>query len=225
MKKSIRMLVDLTMTALLPMLMAYSLIGEAFHEIAGMAMFVLFIAHHVLNRGWFRTLFRGRYTTKRVFQTVLNLLLLVFMVVQPVSGILMSRHLFPFLHIPGVTATARELHLAPAYWGYVLLCLHAGTHLTVPLGKLRRSKRSAWFVTIGALSVFSLYGCCAFVKRQFADYLFLRLAFVFFDFDEARMFFFLDYIAVMILFAFAGYGIMLVLHTAEAHRYRKDQQN
>ena len=34
-KKNIRMTVDISMTVLLPMLMAYSLIGEKFHEIAG----------------------------------------------------------------------------------------------------------------------------------------------------------------------------------------------
>lgn len=105
------------------------------------------------------------------------------------------------------------------------MCLHAGTHLTVPLGKLRHGNKTGWAVTLGALSMVSLYGCFAFAKRQFAEYMFLRSSFVFFDFGEARLFFFLDYIAVMILFALAGYGVILALHTAETHHYRKDKQN
>ena len=49
--KQLRRTVDVLMTALLPCLMAYSLIGETFHEIAGVAMLALFITHHGLNRG------------------------------------------------------------------------------------------------------------------------------------------------------------------------------
>ena len=38
MKKRIRMIVDISMTVILPLLMAYSLIGKTFHEIAGITM-------------------------------------------------------------------------------------------------------------------------------------------------------------------------------------------
>jgi len=44
--------VDLLMTAALLLLMSYSLIGEAAHEWIGMGMFLLFIAHLILNRKW-----------------------------------------------------------------------------------------------------------------------------------------------------------------------------
>ena len=125
MKKKTRIIIDLSMTVLLPMLMAYSLIGEKFHEIIGTLMFGLFIAHNIMNRSWYQVLFKGRYTARRIFQTVLNTLLLIFMLLQPVSGILMSKHLYTFIQIPGISATAREIHLCLAYWGFVLMCLHA----------------------------------------------------------------------------------------------------
>lgn len=41
-RKKARMIVDIGMVTLLPLLMAYSLIGEQFHEIAGTAMLILF---------------------------------------------------------------------------------------------------------------------------------------------------------------------------------------
>lgn len=208
MTKNVRLIIDISMTVLLPFLMAYSLIGEQFHEIAGALMLVLFIAHHILNRGWYKALFKGKYTARRIFQTVLNMLLLVFMILQPLSGILMSKHLFTFNRLPGVTATARQIHLCLAYWGFVFMCLHAGTHLTIPLGKLERKKRQIWTIVIAVLAVVSVYGIFAFAKRGLADYMFLKSVFVFFDFYEPRVYFFLDYLAVMILFAFAGYWIM-----------------
>ncbi len=42
--------IDLCMTVSLLLLMPYSLLGETAHEWIGMAMFLLFIVHHVLNR-------------------------------------------------------------------------------------------------------------------------------------------------------------------------------
>ena len=141
MKKRIQLIIDITMAVLLPLLMAYSLIGEAFHEVVATAIFVLFIVHHILNRKWYGVLFKGKYTARRVFQTVLNTLLLVVMILQPVSGILMSKHLFMFLPSLPISAQVRSIHMLLAYWGYVLMCVHAGTHLTPPLGKRSEERR------------------------------------------------------------------------------------
>lgn len=63
------------MAALLPILMAYSLIGEAAHEWLGSAMLVLFAVHHVLNFRWFKAIPRRKYTPARVFGTAVDLLL------------------------------------------------------------------------------------------------------------------------------------------------------
>lgn len=219
--KKIRMTIDISMTVLLPMLMAYSLIGEKFHEIAGTLMLVLFIAHNILNRGWYKSLLTGKYTARRAFQTVLNTLLLIFMISQPVTGILMSKHLYTFIHVPGAAATAREIHLCLAYWGYVLLCIHAGTHLAMPLSSLQTNKKGAWITTVMILTAVSAFGCFAFFKRSFPDYMFLRTAFAFFDFNEARILFFMDYIAIMILFMMVG---CLTAFALSRHRTETDKE-
>ena len=54
MKKKIKIIVDFGMVLLLPLLMAYSLVGEAAHEYLGIGMFLLFIAHHILNIAWWK---------------------------------------------------------------------------------------------------------------------------------------------------------------------------
>ena len=48
-----------------------------------------------------------------------------------------------------------------------------------------------------------------FINRQLADYMFRKMLFVFFDTSEPIVFFFLDYAAIMVLFASVGCSIML----------------
>ena len=206
-KKKIRLFVDIGMVVLLPLLMAYSLIGEQFHEIVGTVMFLLFILHLIQNRRWIAAIPKGRYNARRTFQTILDLLLLVFMVLQPVSGILMSKHLYTFIRVPGVSSLMRQIHMALAHWGFVLMSVHAGTHLQPVFRKLRKKTGAVKIGTVVISASVCLYGAYAFVKRQLISYLFLRTMFVFFDFSESRALFLLDYLAMMILFA--GLGLLV----------------
>ena len=194
-----RTILDAAMVLLLPLLMAYSLIGEAFHEVAGTLMLVLFILHHWLNRKWWKSLFRGKYSLQRFFRTALNLLLLLFMICQPLCGILMSKHLYTFLPADGVSSVARAIHLPLANWGFVLMSFHAGTHLDTMLPKEKKA------IILDILAAISIYGIYAFFKRQIPAYMILRLPFAFFDYSEARIFFFADYLSVMVLFATLGF--------------------
>ena len=91
MKKKLRIVIDIGMVLLLPLLMAYSLVGEAAHEYLGIGMFLLFAAHHILNAAWWKHLLRGRYTPLRVFGTVVNLALAIIMLVLPISGMFLIR--------------------------------------------------------------------------------------------------------------------------------------
>ena len=70
-------IVDLAMIVLLPLLMAEILIGQEIHEWLGTGMLVLFIVHHILNAGWWKSLFRGKYTPSRAFSATIDLLLLL----------------------------------------------------------------------------------------------------------------------------------------------------
>ena len=79
MKKKLRIVVDIGMVLLLPLLMAYSLVGEAAHEYLGIGMFLLFIVHHILNLAWWKHLLRGRYTPFRILGAAVNLALAVIM--------------------------------------------------------------------------------------------------------------------------------------------------
>ncbi len=203
-RKSGHMIINLLMIFFIPLLMAYSLIGESLHELAGSAMTVLFLAHNWNNRRWWMHLFQGKYPPVRVFRTVLNLALLVFMVLQPVSGILISKHFYTTIRVPKFTAGAREIHLFCAYWFMVLMCVHAGTHLAVPLRRLRQKNKRAESALIIAAVIGSVYGMTAFVKRDFPSYMTLQQKFVFLDLNQSKLLFFMDYIAIMVLFSVIG---------------------
>lgn len=208
-KKYIRISIDIVMTVLLLMLMAYSLIGEELHEIIGTAIFILYIAHHIINHGFYKAFFKGKYSLQRIIRTVLDILLFITMIAQPVSGILLSKHLYTFIKINGVSVTARDVHMLFAYWGFVLLCVHIGMHLASPVKKIwKKSKAAGIALTICSVGI-SAYGVIAFINRQLADYMFRKMLFVFFDTSEPIVFFFLDYAAIMVLFASVGCSIML----------------
>ena len=216
MMKKIHIMIDCGMVILLPLLMAYSLIGEAVHEYLGVAMFLLFIAHHIMNAAWWRNLFRGKYLPARIVMTVTDLLLAIVMVALPVSGIIMSRYAFSFLQITGGAGTARTVHLLTSYWGFVLMSFHAGLHGQMVVQAIRKtllpksSKCAGAVLTLMAVMT-AACGVYAFIRRQFANYLFLKVPFVFFDFDEPRIYFMVDYISIMLLFAFAGYYLLKLL--------------
>lgn len=205
------MLVDMSMVILLPLLMARSLLGDAVHEWSGIAMAGLFILHHILNRGWYKGLRRGRYNAVRILGTVTDLLLLADMIALPVSGLLMSRHVFAYLNVGAGMALTRTVHLPASYWGLVLMSFHAGLHGEAVIGMLRKAaniKRASAARTVilrVIAALLGLWGVLAFIRREIGSYLLLQNQFVFFDFGQPLIFFMADYTAVMALFAMAGY--------------------
>ena len=216
-KRKIQIAVDFGMTALLPVLMCYALVGEALHEWAGIAMFVLFLLHHGMNWSWHKNLFRSSYNAVRSLGTAINILIFLLMLALTVSGIVMSRHAFAFLSIDKGMSSARIIHLAGSYWCYVLTSLHLGFHGAMLMGMMRKAchikeaskarKISLRFVA----AVLAAYGVYAFIKRGFIEYMLLRTHFALFDFSELLVFFLADYLSIMALFAIAGYYIVKLL--------------
>ena len=204
-----KIIVDLGMTILLMLLMAFELIGRTAHEWIGAGMFVLFIVHHILNRKWSGNLFHGKYSSYRSLQTVSAVLVFHAMLGSMVSAVLISREVFTFLPINGGRSFGRTLHMLCAYWGFLFLSFHLGIHWNMILGMAGKlcgnpSKIRAGLIrTAGVL--LAAYGIYALIRRNIPAYLFLRTQFVFFDFEEPLAFFFLDYLAVMGLFVFAGH--------------------
>ncbi len=205
----LRIAVDILMIIMLVFLMAYSLVGEAAHEWIGAGMFLAFAVHHILNFKWSKSIFRGKYTIYRILQTALVVFVLLAMMGSMISGVMLSKHVFRFLDIRNGRAFARNIHLVCAYWGFLMLSLHLGLHWCVMMGMVKNivkkaSKAQKWILRILAFLIAG-YGVYAFICRDIGDYMFLRIQFVFFDFNEPLFSFLLDYIAIMSLFIFIGH--------------------
>ena len=209
-RRAITNILDLLMTAALPVLMAYSLAGETLHEIVGTAMLALFIAHHILNRKATAAMFKGKQTPVRILGTVVNLLLFAIMICLPISGIVLSKHLYTFLPTKGLSAIARTAHLLLSYWGFVLMSFHLGLHADLWLNRLK--KRKAAFILLAiALTLIAAYGLYVFIANRLYEYMSLQTQFVFFDFDKPLILTFFEYLSMIILFAWIGYWLKAVL--------------
>ena len=53
-RQVIKIGIDISMTVLLFILMAFHYVGLQWHEVTGAVMLVLFILHHILNGNWYR---------------------------------------------------------------------------------------------------------------------------------------------------------------------------
>ncbi|MBR0231706.1 MAG: DUF4405 domain-containing protein [Clostridia bacterium] len=219
-KKTVKIILDILMIAALPVLMAYSLVGETLHEIVGTAMLVLFIAHHVLNRKATAAAFKGKQSPVRVLNTIVNLLLFVVMIFLPLSGIVMSKHLYTFLPTEGLSAVARTAHLLLSYWGFALMSFHAGLHADMWFGRLKKKK--ATFIALTAvLTAIAGFGVYAFITNRLYEYMFLQTQFVFFDFGKPLILVFGEYAAMIVLFAWIGYWLKELLKLTQKNTTKK----
>lgn len=205
------MSVDICMTVLLLALMAYHITGALAHEVIGVGMLILMISHIILNWSWMRSLHKGKYNVFRVFQITTNTLLLVSMLVQMISGIVLSRYVFTFLPISGGFSYARTMHHLCAYWGFVLMSIHIGLHWGMIIAMTRKAAKQAPLVANRAIPLrviailIAVYGVYAFISRQVPEYMFHQIQFSFFDYEQPAILFFLDYFAIMGLFVCIGH--------------------
>ena len=210
-KAVIKLAVDVFMTLALLFLMGYQFWGEAPHGWVGAGMFLLFVAHHLLNGRWHKTLFKGKYSALRTVTLCVDLLLLLAMLAQMYSGIVMSRYVFAFLPGTGGMSLARRLHILGAYWGFLLMSVHLGLHWNMILGMLRKAlkikskTKSPSMIAFAAGLTISGYGIWVFISRGFPTCLFLKSEFVFLDYSEPKIFFYMDYLALMGLCIFIAH--------------------
>lgn len=216
--------VDIMMTAALYACMAYMLVGEEAHEWIGSGLALLFVMHNALNRKWYAALLTGRYTPLRAFQTAVNLLCLASMAAAAVSGAAMSRYLYDIPFLSGGASLARTVHMLAAYWGYCFISLHLGLHWSMILGMMKNAaapqRAPRWITpllrTAGAAA--ALLGAHALMRHSLLDYMFLRNQFVFFDTERPLCLFFLDYAAIMALWAWLAHYARLALIKVSARK-------
>ena len=184
----------------------------AVHEWLGAALIAMWIFHNVLNRGFYRSLFRGKYNAARIVMVSVNGALLVCVALLAASEIMLSNSVFTFLKIHGGMAFARTAHLVASHWYYILVALHFALHAGTVFGNIPATKDSLHPVAAKIFRavpvVFSVYGIYAFVLRGYYKYLFNIQPFFFFDIERGFSLFVLDYFSIFVLAATCFYYIL-----------------
>lgn len=202
-KRNFKWIVDLCMTLVLLCLMAYQVCGEVLHEWGGMLMTLLLIVHHILNRKWYASLFKGRYNAYRVVTVIVNTLLLGCIALTALCGMSMSAHAVPFLYGLLPVSFARQFHLALSYWSFVLMGFHLGLHIPAMTAGLKWSGKVKTVLSL-LCAVIAGLGFRLFVKNSLPDYMVFRTPFAFLDYDKAAVLVFAENLAILIAFALTG---------------------
>ena len=185
-KAILKLSIDILMTAALLFMMGYQFWGDIAHEWAGVGIFVLFIAHNLLNLGWYKSLFKGKYTPYRIFHLIINLMTILSMLGLMVSSVILSNHAFGFLHIRGGMSFARLLHMCASHWGFVAMSSHIGVHWTAIMAQVKKGLKirqsdgaNARKVVLPIIAAaIAAYGITVFVRRGIITYMLVRLSLI-----------------------------------------------
>lgn len=197
----IRLVIDLSMTVLMLVAMAYQITGNAMHELAGVILCLLFITHNILNRRWYKTIFKGKHNVRRILSIVVNLLFLVSMAVVMISSVAISRDMIPFIPINNDTVLL-QIHVMTSYWGFIFMAVHIGMSWATIINSVRKMTgitgtsriRTIAFRVMAVLIV--VYGVQASFERGMLNKLTIYNPFGWESYDSS-MKFLLDHLTIM----------------------------
>ena len=156
--------VDIAMYAILVMQMLYIFTGNLLHEIFGMVFFGCLVVHIIIKRRWIKALVKGKLkgsSKAQKLSVLLTVLLLLCSVVLMVSGMGVSRTLFPWFNF----LRSSDLHRYLATAVLTLAALHGGMHFYI---RAKKKKKTAVLISlIGVVCLaFGLFGV-PYINRHF----------------------------------------------------------
>jgi hypothetical protein len=118
--------------------------GQTFHEIAGLALGLAILVHLTLNGRWIRQITKNLLSKKMTLKTktgyAVDVLLLLSVAYIIVSGIIISKVVFPGLQA-GSTFFFKSTHTAASYLSLAFLGIHLGLHWQWTMGVFKRLLR------------------------------------------------------------------------------------
>jgi hypothetical protein len=198
---AIRLVIDLTMTILMLLAMAYHITGNTIHEVVGVILFLLFVVHNILNRRWYKAIAKGKYNIRRVLSITVNLLFLMSMVTITISSFPISSDLFPFIPVKN-DMVWREIHVLTSYWAFILMAVHIGMSWTTiinAVGKMGRFTHTNPIrtITLRFIAVMIvIYGVQASFEREMSSKLTIYNPFGW-GADDSALRFLIDHLAIM----------------------------
>jgi hypothetical protein len=219
---AVRMVINLAFAVLLLCALMYRATGDAAHEWIGVSVCAVCIAHNALNWKWYKNLFKGSYNLRRSVMTVINLLLVPAMITLVITGLLHSRTVLAFLHLPG-DMVIRQIHTSAAYWCLPLIGSHIGLNWGMIIKAFRKMVGSKGenpirkiAARIAALGI-AAFGVGSSFDRDMFSKLFLGFSFDYWPEERPAVSFFTANLSIMGLYASTVYYALKVLDWLRRH--------
>lgn len=180
----VRIGLDVAMLVVLVLMYEAQVIAIRFHEVGGLAVFGLFIIHHLINWRWISGVSRRFLGASLPLKTrlgyVLNVVLLVDVAVIAVTGIMISRTILTGIY--GTTPLWRYWHLFSAALALILVGIHTGLHwsfIRSTFAKVVRLPRTvARPLGIALLALVVGFGVYSIITSNFVVWLMALLAMI-----------------------------------------------
>ena len=144
-----------------------------YHAYAGMALFALFVIHHILNGWFYKTASKGKYNAQRILLSITAWVLMLLMILMAVSSVFATGAVFEWSTLR-FSQFCRTVHLMSTSWAYMVMCFHLALHVHSPLKNLdeKVKAKTGRILLYAAYSLVAAAGCFAFYKTQLYYYLF-----------------------------------------------------
>ncbi len=125
-----RYFLDAALLIIFLLAMSFHFLPRNFHEFLGIAMLAAAICHLILNRRWLFNFYRGKWSLRKIFLTLINFSMLATFAIIFFTGVCMSNYIFSDFISSEVrrNLTLHQLHVSLPYIFMILLGLHIGLH-------------------------------------------------------------------------------------------------
>jgi hypothetical protein len=209
----LRLTLDLVAAGLLLFGLSYWWLGNAAHELAGTAMFLLLVLHNVFNRRWYGTIRGARREPRALFNKAITLVLLLAMLALLVTSVLISNALSGLMSSYG-GFTVRQIHTLAAYWVLVIVALHLGLRWPVIMAAARsllnisRASRVRRWVLRAITAAIAAHGVWSSFELGMGVRLSMQVSLDWWNFEESVAGFFMHCVAIAGLYiAVTYYGV------------------
>jgi len=173
----IKIALDLIMGIVFSLLFNKNVLGGMnFHEIAGLAIGFAVLVHIILNWKWVKNVTLSIFSKKINLRTrigyILNILLLFDMAVIIISGIFISKALFPNLRIQN-SFFNQGTHISASYIALALIGIHLGLHWKWAMNvfkkiiKVNQSSKILGYTTKAAAAVVLVFGIYSMISVNY----------------------------------------------------------
>ncbi len=207
----LRPAVDISMTVLLILLMAFQTMPQMAHAALGILILCFLCAHIWMNRRFYPSLRRGRFPLARLLPAIVNVLLPIVFLLNIACGIIMVVPGIPWLR--ALISPARDMHLVLSHWALILAALHLGFHGNIVLSHMKRHIRASVVRRVLSVLVYllALVGLYEFWALRMVQYLFFLTKFAFLDFGMPAPLVIGQHLSVFIAFAVIAYRLLMLL--------------